>query len=221
MGTAPSTAILIPVLGRPHRVQPTVTSIAEATPERHRVLFIANRSDDEEIDAVRSVGADLLIVDGRGTYPEKINAGYAYTDDELLFLAADDLTFHAGWLTAAQAMLSETVHVVGTNDLGSPRVIDGTHSTHTLVTRTYCDSPGATADQPATVLHIGYRHWYCDDELIGVAQHRGVYAHAHDSIVEHLHPFHGKAEKDATYKKGEERKSSDAHQFRRRRAQWT
>jgi len=221
MGTAPSTAILIPVLGRPHRVQPTVTSIAEATPERHRVLFIANRSDDEEIDAVRSVGADLLIVDGRGTYPEKINAGYAYTDDELLFLAADDLTFHAGWLTAAQAMLSETVHVVGTNDLGNQRVIDGTHSTHSLVTRAYCDDPGATADQDHSVLHAGYRHWMVDDELVGVAQHRGVYAHAHDSIVEHLHPYHGKAEKDATYKKGEERKHSDQHLFRRRRHLWT
>jgi hypothetical protein len=202
-------------------VQPTVTSVEEATPERHRVLFIANRSDEEEIDAVRSVGADILLVDGRGTYPEKINAGYRSTDDELLFLAADDLTFHPGWLTAARAMLADGVHVVGTNDLGNQRTVDGTHSTHTLVTRAYCDQPGAAWATERSVLHEGYRHWFVDDELVGVAQHRGVYAHAHDSIVEHLHPFHGKAEKDATYKKGEERKSSDAHLFRRRRALWT
>lgn len=221
MDSRASTVILVPVLGRPHRVQPLLESIEETTPEPHRVLFIANHDDSAELAAIQAAGADVLPVAGRGTYPEKINAGYRATEDPLLFLAADDLRFHPGWLTAAQAPIDDGALVVGTNDLGNERVMAGEHATHSLVARSYCDKPGGTADAAGTVLHEGYRHWYCDDELVGMAKKRGVWAHAADSWVEHLHPYWAKGDHDMTYRKGERWRPRDRGVHLRRRTLWT
>lgn len=217
---APSTVILVPVLGRPQRVAPLIAAFEAATPEPHRLLFIASTGDRDELDALADAKADVLEVDGRGTYPEKINAGHLATHEPVLFLAADDVTPHPGWLTAGLAKIGRA-QVVGTNDLGNARTIDGTHSTHTFVTRDYVNRYGAAWDQRGVVLHEGYRHWYCDDELVGVAKARGVWAHAGDSIVEHHHPFHGTAEMDATYRKGAARKNQDRALFTRRSLLWT
>lgn len=215
-----STVILVPVLARPHRVEPLLTAIWEATNEPHRVLFVATETDTDELAAINAAGADALIGPWV-TYPEKINAGYRETTEPWMFLAADDIAPHVGWLSEAQAVgYANRALVVGTNDLGNPRVLAGEHSTHTLVDRRYCDHPGATATQRGSVLHEGYQHWYCDDELVGVAKKRGVFASASDSVVEHLHPFFGKAEHDATYRKGEQRKRADLREHQRRRRRW-
>lgn len=215
------TLIVVPVLARPQRVQPLIDSIAAATTLPHRVLFVANRSDLAELDAIKAARAEVLIVpDAQGSYCRKVNAAYRQSEEPLLFLAADDLAFHPGWLEAAHARLDGTTQVVGTNDLGNPRVLAGEHSTHSLVTRAYCDDPGATADQPRTVLYEGYRHWYCDDELVQVARARGVFTAATDSHVEHLHPFFGKADDDDTYRLGTQRKARDQRVFQRRSRIW-
>lgn len=214
----PRTVIIVPVLARPHRVEPTLDSVSSATTLPHRVLFVVTEEDEAERRALEQAHADHLVVARADiSYPSKINRAYEATDEELLFLAADDLAFHDGWLEAALAFDAD---VVGTNDMGNRRVLAGEHSTHTLVRRSYCDRPGATADRPGTVLHEGYRHWFCDDELVGVAQHRGVYAHAHDSVVEHLHPYHGKAPRDETYRQGERRRNNDRRIHQRRSRMW-
>lgn len=221
LGVDRTTIIIVPVLARPHRVLPTLESIASATTSPHRVLFVVSDSDAEERDALEDAGAEHLVVDDRhGSYPCKVNRAYKASSEPLLFLAADDLDFHPGWLEAATGQLAHGAMVVGTNDLGNARVLAGTHSTHTLVTRGYADSPGATADRRNTVLHEGYRHWYCDDELVGVARRRGVYSHAHDAVVEHLHPYHGKADRDRTYAAGEAGRRLDRREHARRLSMW-
>jgi glycosyltransferase involved in cell wall biosynthesis len=216
----PPVVIIVPVLNRPHRVIPTMQSVAAATPEPHRLLFVASRSDSPEVRALAAAGAHYLLVAGAGTYPAKVNAAYQATTEPLLFLAADDLEFHPGWLSTALELLEPGVEVIGTNDLGNPRVLEGLHSTHTLVTRAYCDDPGATADQAGTVLHQGYRHLFVDDELVGVAQARGVYAHAADAVVEHMHPYFDKAETDSTYARGHRNVVADQALYDRRVTLW-
>lgn len=214
-------AIIVPVLDRPHRVAPLIDSIEGATRLPHRLLFVVSDNDRAERAALEAAGADHLVVGRRQvSYPAKINAGYRATTEPWLFLAADDIAPRDGWLDAALALAGDGVHVIGTNDLGNRRVLAGEHSTHTLVRRSYCDHPGATADCAATVLWEGYRHWYVDDELVGVARHRNVYAHAHDAIVEHLHPYWGKGEEDRTYRLGEQRRREDRRRFARRRNLW-
>lgn len=215
-----ATLIIIPVLARPHRVAPLLADIAAATPEPHRVLFVADVDDPAEIAALEAAGAEFIVVDQPRNYAAKINAAYHASTEPVLLSAADDLHFHAGWLPAALALLSDTVQVVGTNDLGNARVIKGDHSTHTLFTRRYIETESGVIDTPNTVLHEGYPHDYCDDEFIGTAKARGRFAMAFDSHVEHLHPAWGKGDADPVYTKAKAQVRIGRRLFIQRRNLW-
>lgn len=213
---ADSLVILVPVLRRPQNVRPLMDSIRRSTPDSYRTLFIADPDDEAELEALRDEGADFTTV--TGGYAKKINRGVEITTEPLIFLGADDLRFHKGWLQAATARLTEGIGVVGTNDLGNKRVMRGEHATHSLVTRAYAEL--GTIDGPG-LLHEGYHHWKVDDELVATAKHRGAWAFARDSFVEHRHPYWGKAETDEVYAKGESHSRRDIRLFHRRRALWT
>lgn len=217
-----SVAIIVPVLGRPHRVEPTLRSIADATPEPYRVLFVADPDDVTERRALESAGADVLIHGGR--YASKINAGIRATTEPLIFAAADDLRWHGGWLEAASAQLghqgaasSDPVAFVGTQDLNHRRVKLGTHATHPLVTRAYVEQRG-TLDEAGKLYHEGYWHNCVDVEAVETAKFRRVWAFAYDAIVEHLHPGAGKAGSDDTYRLGKSRSKQDRALWLDRRA---
>lgn len=216
-----TTAILVPVLRRPQNVRPLLASIATATPEPHRVIFICNSEDTAELAAIGEVNAEKLVV-GRwkpGDYARKINAAYRATTDPLLFLAADDLKFHPGWLSTAISYLNSQIHVVGTNDLGNPRVMAGRHSTHSLVTREYVDNHGLI-DKRGQVLCELYPHTFTDDEFVQTAQARQMFAHAPDSIVEHLHPNWKKGPWDEVYSMADQSLAPGRRIFRNRRHLW-
>lgn len=220
-GDGPAVVVIVPVLRRPHRAAPLAESV-QATSSA-RVLFVASPNDVAEQDAVRATGADLLVMDKPhrcGDYARKINAAYRTTTEPLMFLGADDLRFHPGWLEAALEALGDGIGVVGTNDLTNPRTMRGEHSTHSLVTREYVDVFG-TIDEPRKVLHEGYRHEYVDDELVGTAKKRGAWAFAAHSYVEHLHPMAGKAPMDPLYAAQAERMRMSRNLYRRRRLLWT
>lgn len=213
--------IVVPMLGRPHRVQPLLESIRSATPAA-RVLFVLSPGDTKVAHAVEAVSAEVVTVPFRpvGDYARKINAGYRYTTEPLVFLAADDLRFHPGWCEAACAKLDAGIGVVGTNDLGSPRVLRGEHSTHSLVTRDYADRYG-TIDQPGAILHEGYAHEWVDDELVETAKHRRAWAFAPDAKVEHLHPNWSKGVPDQLYAQQQARMRYGRPIYQRRRKLWT
>lgn len=213
-------AILIPVLGRPHRIRPTIESVAAATPEPYRLLFVASPDDEVTIANLEEAGADhIVVVAGRGSWACKINDGYRATTEPWIFTGADDLAFHPGWFTRALRWAAEATAVIGTNDICNPRVMTGQHSTHSLFRRTYIDEWG-TVDQPGVVVHEGYPHEYADDEAVQTAMARGVYAHAFDAIVEHLHPNVGKAPDDATYRLGRTSTREGKRLFLTRRRLW-
>lgn len=211
--------VVVPMLGRPHRVTPLVQSIRDTSDAR--ILFAVSPDDRDVHRAVDAEACELIVIDGPhpGDYARKINTGYRYTTEPYLFCGADDLLFHRGWFEAAVALMSDTVGVVGTNDLGSPRVMAGDHATHSLIARWYCDL--GTIDQPATVMHEGYPHEFVDDELVETAKHRGAWAFAHDSYVEHLHPGWGKAPPDRMYLQQRRRMAKGRPIYERRRHLWT
>ena len=209
------------MLGRPHRVEPLLDSLRATSPDA-RPLFLVSPDDHEVHAAVDAYGADRLTVLGPfpGDYARKVNAGLRASTEPLLFLGADDLRFHPGWLEAAVAKLGAGIGVVGTNDLGSPRVLAGEHATHSLVTRDYAERFG-TIDEPGKILHEGYPLEYVDDEAVETAKHRGAWAFAGDSVVEHLHPSWGKAPRDPLYAKQRARMAAGMRVFLRRRPLWT
>lgn len=110
--------------------------------------------------------------------------------------------------------------MVGTNDLGNPRVLRGVHATHSLVTRRYVDQHG-TIDEPGKVLHEGYWHEFCDDEFVETSWKRKAWAFAADSVVEHLHPAWGKAPMDDLYAQEPRRMRQGRRLFLHRRRLWT
>jgi hypothetical protein len=213
--------ILVPMLGRPHRVQPLLAS-TDATVPKARVLFCLSPHDKAVLDEVDRAGREWLTVPwaARGDYARKINAGYRHTTEPHIFTGADDLQFHPGWYEAATAHLRPGIGVVGTNDLGSPRVIAGDHATHSLVTREYADRHG-TIDQPGAILCEAYWHEFVDDELVGTAKRRGAFAMALDSKVAHLHPnWDPSIPIDGLYAQQQTRMRASRPLYQRRRQLW-
>lgn len=227
IATVHDIVVIVPVLRRPHRVAPLVADL-NATTDRARVMFVVTRDDRPEVKAVRALcktvaNASYLMVGTNrvGDYARKINLAYTRTTEPLMLLAADDLHFHPGWLEAAEQVLTDpAVGVVGTQDLGNRRVKQGLHATHSVVRRTYIDEFG-TIDEPGKVLHEGYPHEFVDDEFIGTAIHRGVFAFSHDCIVEHMHPAWGKGPMDNLYRDEPRRMRAGRIVFKNRQHLWT
>lgn len=208
-------AVIVPVLRRPENAVPLMTSLRAST-GLATVYAVADDDDPETAEAWAAAGAQVIVGD-KVTFAKKVNLGYAKTSEPWLFLCGDDVKFHAGWLDHAQHVAeSLEAHVVGTNDLGNPRVMAGDHATHLLVRRSYVDEVGASWDGPGVVAHEGYRHWFVDDELVTAAKQRGVWQMALGSVVEHLHPFWGKGESDEVYELGNAASEQDGKLFRAR-----
>ena len=212
--------VLVPVLNRPQNIAALVESIDATTPDAE-ILFLTSPGYPDELKEIKRTQCPWIEVAPHttGDYARKINVGVSSTSSDLIFLAADDVRFHRGWLDAAIRRLAPGVGVVGTNDLGNSRVIRGHHSTHSLVTREY--TRRGTVDDSTRLLHEGYVHEFVDDELVETAKFRNAYAHAADSIVEHLHPAWGKAEPDDIYDAQHDRMKQSRSLYQRRRRLWT
>lgn len=216
--------ILVPVLNRPHLVEPLLKNIAEATPEPHRVLFIADADDQPELKVLDAAGADYITLEPPVNWARKVNEGYRKTTEPYFFVGADDLSYYPGWFSRAVSYMKPGIGIVGTNDLANPRVMCGEHSTHMLIRRSYIDKHSGVIDEPDTVIHPGYPHEFGDDELIQTAMARGAYAHAFDSLVQHCHPIVGpmaeKVPDDDTYRLGRARTKQGRRLFHSRRRLW-
>jgi len=208
-------AVLVPVMRRPQNAAPFMRSLRAST-GLATCYAIAHDDDRDTIQAWLAAGAEVISGDVT-TFAEKVNYGYQHTEQPWLLLTGDDVRFRAGWLDHA-AHVAETLHadVVGTNDLANPAVIAGDHAVHPLVRRSYIDGMGASWDGPGVVAHEGYRHWFVDNEIVTAAKQRGVWQMALGSIVEHLHPYVGKAETDDVYALGESTAKADEEVFRAR-----
>jgi hypothetical protein len=219
-------AILVPVLRRPSSAAPLAASLAEATTVPHRLVFVCNSSDREQVRACEDTGADIILAPwqpGKADWARKINLAYRLTEEPYLLLGADDLRFHPGWDMAALGPRSPfndpAVGVVGTNDLGNPTVKAGKHSTHPIVRRSYADEHG-TVDGPRKAVSEAYWHNWCDTELVQTAKARSAWAFCPESRVEHLHWAWHKGADDEVYALGRQHYADDARLYRRRQKLW-
>jgi len=208
--------ILVPVLKRPHRVEPLLESARNTVPDAE-ILFIADPGDKPELAALDEAGANYITPGG--SYPKKINVGVRETDAPLVFAGADDITFLPGWFEAAKAHLSDEIRVVGVTDDVTKRNRLGHHAPHFLIARDYALMP--TIDGRRGPLCELYGHHFVDDEFIGTCQQRGVIHIATDAKVHHSHYFDGSGEMDWTYEKGLKTRQRDRRIHRRRRVLWT
>lgn len=219
---APVIDVVIPTFGRSDRLAEVAFDVINNSRNVARVMFVVEEDDTASIEAVWSIPSPLVSLhcnDGERTYAGAINSAAKVVTAPWMFTGADDLHFHRGWDESALRLAAATgAKVIGTNDLGHPAVLAGKHSTHSLVSMDYVRQVGATADATPGVVLFNYHHNFVDTELCAVAMHRGVYAHAHASRVEHMHPVWGKAQGDATYDAGASQFDADAETFRWRMA---
>jgi hypothetical protein len=213
---AAETAVVVPVMGRPQHAAPFMASLRAST-GMARCYAVAHSDDAEAIGAWRDAGADVITGDVT-TFAQKVNLAAGKTAEPWLFVTGSDVVFHPGWLDHAQATAGDRWHVIGTNDLGNPRVTAGEHATHLLIRRSYIDEHGASWDGPGVVCHEGYGHMFVDDEIVAAARQRGVFAAALGSRVEHLHPAWQKADMDEVYQLGLSHWADDKTLFEKRSA---
>ena len=207
------TAVLVPAIRTTNAERFMAT--LHASTGMAQVYAIANREEAGEAEIWKSYGAVIVWTDGF-TFAERMNAGFKATTEPLVFVTGDDVRFRAAWLDQAQSVMARGFGIVGTNDLGNPRVVSGEHATHFLVSRAYVDAYGGSWDGPGVLAHEGYRHWYVDDEIVSAAKMRNQWAMAIDSHVEHLHPQWGKGRVDAIYELGVRSTGDDRALFEKR-----
>lgn len=208
-------AVCVPVRQRAQNAEPFMRSLRASTGLAH-AYAIYDSDDLETRDAWKQAGATVLESTSIKFGP-KINDAYRATSEPWLFAVGDDVRFLPGWYDHACYNAAITgADVIGTNDLGNPRVLRGEHATHLLIRRTYIDGRGASWDGPGVVCHEGYRHWFVDDEVVTCAKQRGVWSMCLASRVEHLHPAWGKAESDPIYQIGQRWADDDNQLFRKR-----
>jgi hypothetical protein len=197
--------VIVPVLGRPEHAERFMRSLRASTGLAH-VTALATEGDDEVIDAWKRHGADVIVnPEARTSFPMKCNDGYRFTTRPWLLFIGSDVVFKPGWWDhALNVARTQQVCMVATNDLCNLDVRDGRLATHPVIRRSYIDDHGASWDGPGVVAHEGYRHGWVDAEWTTTAAHRGTFAPAFASHVEHLHPLAGKAERDYVYELGAE-----------------
>ncbi len=180
----------------------------------------------ESFTASNDGTARLVIVDDDecdGTFAQKVNAGFARTNESFVLLVGDDVEFTPGYLDAARN-LSDRYDVIGTNDTNNgvrnPDVAAGRHADHFFLRRSYVTEQGACLDGPGVLAPTAYRHWYTDKEIIGLAKARGVFTPCLDSVVVHHHPGYEGDEQarqaDPVYMRAVEFADADAKTFRSR-----
>lgn len=210
-------AVLIPTLGRPHRIAGIVENL-RLTAENAAVYFVHEPGDTATRTAIVAAGAEAVENTRSPSYAGAVNTALLATTEPLLYVAADDFWFHPHWLPPLLNLISAYA-VVGSNDLHNTDVTAGTMATSFLIRRDY--ALRAVVDEPGVMLHEGYTHNFVDAELVATAQARGQFAHAAESHVEHLHYLWGLADKDDTYAKTVQHHEADQALFRSRQPLWT
>lgn len=214
-------AILIPTLGRADSLAPLLQNLRQVTEFRYRVYFVVDHEDLDTRHVLETMpGFDFQVVVCDGTFPQKTNAGYRASTEELVAPLADDVVFHDGWLQAVLPHFQAGWQVVGTYDY-SPITEDGGHVTMPIVRRSYIEDPGSVWGEPGKVFHEGYHHSRVETELWHLGLHRDVAIFEKGSVIEHRHPAWNSRPVDDTDRKGNMRNvEADEELFHQRKEAW-
>lgn len=223
-------AIIIPSRGRPASVARTVEAWKRTGAfEVARLVYALNEADALLPEYLTSIGEAQRSL---GDRVERVAIGdckmvprlnqvarllVAPANDirALGFQGDDHVPRTEGWAHRYLAELDELVDAYGS---GMVHGDDGVHGrklcTEWAVSRSWVETLGRMV--PALVQHL-----YCDDAVHDLAKAAGVYRYLGDDItIEHMHPLHGKGQRDATYAAGG-LNDSIKHDDRRQYLKWS
>jgi hypothetical protein len=206
----PGVAILIPAM-RPQLIRALCQNIEAVTPPPYHIYVMTNRQSviDQIADMDVTVWKDKL-----RSWGKRLNSMYKRTEEEMMFLCADDVWFSNGWLPPALAEMQRYAGVVTVNDTMN------SNGTLALVLREYIDRESGCIDQPGVIIHPGYRHAYSETELFRTAMYRNKWTYCPQSVVQHNHFLVGRAPVDDVYEMGIESYGADKEIYQSRCYLW-
>lgn len=191
-----------------------VSNIHVATQTSHRIYIVMESDDEASLQVAKRLNS-VDVVGEYGSNATAVNAGYWASTEPFVAIVNDDCLFHDGWDMAALKYFSDTTHIVGINQG------DGRCTSFSMVRRAYIEEHSGVFDQPNTLYHP-YVSQFPDTEFAEYAQHRGVWADARDSVIEHMHWVFGKADPNhPNYTKQSASFAGDMKEYERRRLQWS
>lgn len=179
-------AVLVPTVNRADVLDGLVANIHDTTGTAHVVYLVMEDWDTDSIRAAACTDA-TAVVGVFGSNAAAVNGGYRHSTEPFLAIVNDDCRFTPGWDTAALKYMSDTVHIVGINQG------DGRCTSFSMVRRSFIERHSGVFDEPDTLYHE-YVSQFPDTEFAEYAKHRGVWADAPDSVIEHLHWVFGKGD---------------------------
>lgn len=204
-----SITVIVPVLNRPQNVERLIRSFVTNSPvDKTNMLFVTGddcQDEIAEINKFKDLGPIGIGIAPTDVVPwsRRINWGISNSTAPWLLCGADDVLFHPDWFAEAELAAKDFDGVIGTNDLGHPATIAGSHTTHPIVSRKYVMEQG-TLDEKGKFCHEGYIHNFVDVEFVATAKQRGCWKHAPKCLIEHFHPAWNKATWDPVYQKGQD-----------------
>lgn len=210
---AKTVSIVVPTYRRPDNLRSTFRQL-----EGHKVWFVCHESDTESQGLVKGLGAELIIDVQPPSGVNATNAGYWYSDGDLVVIGQDDFWWHKNWLEESLDVMEKTgAKVVGYNDgfAGRPE-----YSVGWLVDRKYVEDNSLSIGFPNVIFNPHYKKNFSDTELNDTAKARGVWAYAHKALLEHLHPTFQKAPNDKTYSELERHLTQDMELYNSRKHLW-
>lgn len=173
-------AIFIPSMSRFDRLIPLAETIKKTTKHPYTIYLITDEPEAEE--AAKKMPNTVFIKSPKDcvSYAKRINYLYQNTSERYFFTGSNDITFCEGWLENA---LLNTISggVVAVNDGFNP------NGTNFLIDREYIKTFGGTFFNENEVMWEGYRHNFCDTELISKARVCNQYVYVQNSYVLHEH----------------------------------
>jgi hypothetical protein len=206
-------AVLVPTVNRADLLENLVTNIHETTVTPHVIYLIIEVDDPGSWEVARHLDA-VCVAGDFGSNAAAVNNGYWASTEPFVAIVNDDCRFIPGWDTIALSYMSDQVHIVGINQG------DGRCQSFSMVRRAFIEKHSGVYDAPNTLYHE-YASQFPDTEFAEYAQHRGVWADAPDSVIEHLHWVFGKGDPDhPNYVKARDTFAQDSAVYEERRRQW-
>jgi len=208
--------VIIPTLGRPHRLISTLQGLKENSKGLVEVIIIADEKDRETIEAVCNYGStgvtiplELRVLKGHPTPIEKWNHGARNAKDvEWIMLAADDIVFTHKW-----DIISVATPNYGFLALRDSPTSEKHFEPHYMATRDWLRT-----NNGGVLACPHYKHWCPDVEIADRARALGHYV-VSEAIIPHNHVIFETASNDATYEKGKAHYAEDLALLHKRQIQ--
>jgi hypothetical protein len=185
------TIVLVPSRGRPANAERCLASIRETARDHRTAALVLVDADDPTLEDYRALDLPVWVVPPGGRFTGALNHAAAALAEGYDAMGAfgDDVIFRtSGW----DVKLSRVLHRPGIA-YGDDRMHGERHPTAVFMSTEVYRALGWLA------LPVVFHTW-ADDGWKRLGIEAGILRYMPSVILEHMHPFNGKAEDDATYR---------------------